>query len=323
MRKKTKKENRRSAFKSFRRTYKEEYIDEFQPPRLTTHAMRTFKILFKNWKVFGGLLLLVVIFGTLFVGLMSQKTISSIQSVADSEELSGFLKATVVLAKTATTGGINQSLSDSQSLIFSLLFVLIWLATTYSLRNLLAGKKITLRQSLYNSFAPFVSTFLVFLTVLVELVPIFLLIIFYSAAIQTDFLSTPFYALIFLVFAILLIALSLFLVSSSIIALAAVSAPGLYPMEALRSAYDLMFRRRLQFIFRILFLAFVVIVTFAIIMLPIILIDSAIKSVADWATEIPVIPFFLLTMTCFNFMYISAYIYLYYREMLDYEPKRS
>ena len=94
-------------------------------------------------------------------------------------------------------------------------------------------------------------------------------------------------------------------------------------MEALRSAYDLMFRRRLQFIFRILFLAFVVVVSFAIIMLPIILIDSAIKSVADWATEIPVIPFFLLTMTCFNFMYISAYIYLYYREMLDYEPKRS
>ncbi len=323
MPKKDKKENRRSAFRSFRRTYKKEFVDDFQPPRLTTHAMNTFRVLFKNWKIFGGLLLLVVIFGTLFVGLMSQKTVSSVQDVTDSTEMGGFAKAVVVLVTTVTTGGINQSLSDSQGLILSFLFVLIWLATTYTLRNYLAKRKITLRKSLYNSFAPFISTFIVFLTVLFELVPIFLLVIFYSAALQTDFLSTPFYALVFLIFAILLITLSLYLISSSIIALAAVSAPGLYPMEALRSAHDLMFHRRIQFIIRVLFLLFVVVLNFAIIMIPIILLDGLIKSVAEWTTDIPVISFFLLTMTCFNFMYISAYIYLYYREMLDYEPKRS
>ena len=150
-----------------------------------------------------------------------------------------------------------------------------------------------------------------------------MLVIFYSAALQTDFLSTPFYALVFLILAILLITLSLYLISNSIIALAAVSAPGLYPMEALRSAHDLMFHRRIQFIIRVLFLLFVVVLNFAIIMIPIILLDRLIKSVVEWATDIPVISFFLLTMTCFNFMYISAYIYLYYREMLDYEPKRS
>ncbi len=323
MRKNNKTEKRSSAFKSFRRTYKKEYVDSFRPPRLFAHTVSTFKILFKNWKLFGSLLLTVVIFGVLFVGLMSQQNIASVRNAADSGELGEFAKAIVVLIATVGSGGINQSLSDSQWLILSFLFVMIWLTTTYSLRQILAKKHVTLRKSLYNAFSPFVSSFLVFLTVLLEMVPIFLLVIFYSAALKTDFLSTPFYALVFLVFAVLLVVLSLYLLSGSVIALAAVTAPGLYPVAALRSAHDLMFRRRIQFIIRVLFLVFVVCLNYVVIMIPIILIDNLFKTNFDWVSEIPTISFFLFVMTCFNFIYISAYIYLYYKEMLDYEPKRS
>ena len=318
-----KEEKRSSAFKSFRRTYKNEYVDDFQPPRLFAHAMRSFGMLFKNWRIFGGLLLIVVIFGVFFVGLMSQKNVASVRSLVDSGELGEFAKAVIVLVTTVGSGGINQSLSDSQWLILSILFVLIWLSTVYILRQILAKKRVTLRQSLYNSFAPFISSFLIFFTILLEMVPIFLLVIFYSAALKTDFLSTPYYALVFLIFAILLVVLSLYLLSSSIIALAAVSAPGLYPKAALRAAHDLMFRRRTRFIIRVLFLVFVVILNYVLVMIPVILIDNVFKTNFDWAADIPVISLFLFIMTCFNFIYISAYIYLYYKEMLDYEPKRS
>ena len=323
MQKRNKAEKRSSAFRSFRRTYKEEYIDDFQPPRLLDHAAKTFKIILKNWKLFGGMLLVSVIFGVLFIGLMSQKNIASIRSSIDAGELGEFATAIVVLVATIGSGGINQTLSDSQWLILSFLFVTIWLTTVYILRQILAKKHVTLRKSLYNAFTPLISTFLVFLTILIEMIPIFLLIIFYSAALKTDFLNTPFYALIFLVFAILLITLSLYLLSSSIIALAAVSAPGLYPMVALRSAHDLMFRRRTQFIIRVLFLIFVVCLNYLVIMIPVIILDNLFKSSFDWSSEIPIISLFLFIMTCFNFIYISAYIYLYYKEMLNNEQGRS
>lgn len=323
MPRKNKAEKRSSVFKSFRRTYREEYVDDFQPPRLFTHAVKTFKIIFKNWKLFGGLLLVSIIFGALFVGLMSQKNVASIREAVDSGELGEFATAVVVLVATVGSGGISQTLSDSQWLILSFLFVTIWLTTVYILRQILAKKRVTLRKSLYNAFTPLVSSFLIFLTILVEMIPIFLLIIFYSAALKTEFLNTPFYALVFLVFAILLIVLSLYLLSSSIIALAAVSAPGLYPMVALRSAHDLMFRRRTQFIIRVLFLAFVVCLNYLIVMIPVIVLDNIFKSSFEWLAEIPIISFFLFMMTCFNFIYISAYIYLYYKEMLNNEQTRS
>jgi len=329
MPRKNKSKNKKdAAFRPFKRAYRNDYSDNFAAPGLFNHAGESFGLIFKNWKLFFGLIATTMIFGIAFVGLLNQSTIDTLKSSADSifqeyypDRPSEFLKASFILVSTVTTGGISQSLSGDQNLILIFLFVSIWLVTIYLLRQILAKKKTTLKKGLYNAFAPLLSSFVVFLTILLELVPIFLLIIFYSAALKTDFLSTPFYALIFLVFAILLIALSCYLVSSSIIALAAVSVPGTYPKDALRATNDLMFRRRSQFIIRLVFLGLILIFNFSIVLLPIILIDSALKSGLEWTKDIPFISFWLFFVTCFNFVYAAVYIYLYYRKLISYESK--
>ena len=86
-----------------------------------------------------------------------------------------------------------------------ILFLIIWLSTIFILRHRLAGHKIKLRDALYNAMTPLVSTFLVFIVALIQCIPIFILIIVYSAAVQTEFLSTPFYALVFFIFAAVMI----------------------------------------------------------------------------------------------------------------------
>ena len=137
-----------------------------------------------------------------------------------------------------------------------------------------------------------------------------------SAAIQTEFLSTPFYALLFFIFAALMILISGYLLSSSLIALIAVSAPGLYPLKALNTASDLMMGRRVKFIIRLIALIIALVIVWLIVMMPLILFDLWMKQF-EWTQGIPFVPICLSVMTCFTGVYVTAYLYLYYRWLLE------
>ena len=167
---------------------------------------------------------------------------------------------------------------------------------------------------------PLISTFVVFIVALIQCIPIFILIIAFSAAVQTEFLTTPFYALVFFIFAALMILISGYLLSSSLIAFVAVSAPGLYPMEALHTASDLMMGRRIKFIIRLIALLFALAIVWVSVMLPVMLFDLFMKKF-EWTSGIPFVPICLTTMTCFTGIYVTTYLYLYYRWMLGYEEK--
>ena len=117
-----------------------------------------------------------------------------------------------------------------------------------------------------------------------------------------------------------MIVLSGYLLSSSLIALVAVSAPGLYPMKALGAASDLMMGRRVRFILRLIAGLMAMVVTWVIVMLPLILFDLWMKTF-EWTAGVPFIPICLNVMTCFTVIYFTAYLYLYYRWMLNYDEE--
>lgn len=79
--------------------------------------------------------------------------------------------------------------------------------------------------------------------------------------------------------------------------------------------------RRLKMVLRLIYLIFVVAMTYIITMLPIILLDLWFKGMWEWIAGWPIVPFFLLVVTCFVFMYATTYLYLYYRWLLDYKEK--
>ena len=68
---------------SFRRSYREDYDRPLTVPGLVSHATSTLKILFKNWKLFGALLVLIVTCNIAFVGIMNQETYETVQSSLD------------------------------------------------------------------------------------------------------------------------------------------------------------------------------------------------------------------------------------------------
>ena len=316
---------------SFRRTYREDDQRPWQVPGLLNHAVKTFALIFKNWRLFLPLTILAVLANIVLVGLMSEETYAQFQSAIDTTtsqlehlDVGAFGKAGLLLIATVTTGGLSQGMSEVEQIFTLIIFLILWFVTIYLVRHLLAGRKPKLRDALYNSLTPLLSSVALALIFFIQLIPIFLVVIIYSAALQTGFLDTPFYAATFLLAAFLLVLLSLYLVSATVVALIAVTAPGLYPMQALRDASDLLVGRRLKFILRLIFLIFVVALVYVIFMLPMILLDMWAKSTFDFLEGVPFVSFCLNFATAFVFIYASAYLYLFYRKMLEndqLEPK--
>ena len=319
--------NRVNPHKSFKRSYREDYKRELEVPGIMYHIFATFRVLFKNWKLFLPLLIIVVVLNVVLVGVMSEASYTQFQDVLDETsvqvaggDIGNVAKAGLLLISTITTGGLSGESSEAAVVFGVVIFLIIWLTTIFLLRHRLAGHKVKLRDGLYNAMTPLISTFIVFAIAVVQCIPIFLLIIVYSAAVQTDFLATPFYALLFFIFAALMILLSGYLLSSSLVALVAVSAPGLYPMKAMHASSDLMMGRRVKFVLRLVALILALAIVWVIVMLPLILFDLWMKTF-EWTAGIPFVPICLNIMTCFTAMYVTAYLYLYYRWMLNYDEK--
>lgn len=314
---------------SFRRSYREDYDRDLEMPGLMSHAVSTFKVIFKNWKVFGGLLLITTLFIILFVGLMSEETYKETQEIVDTaaQDLSfgaigNYAKSGLLLLSTITSAGLSSGMTEIQQVFTIIAFLIVWLTTIYLVRHLLNGERPKLRDGLYNSLAPLLSTLVVLLVAFVQLIPILLVIITYSAAVATDFLDTPFYALIYFIFAALMVLLSVYLLSSTLIAMVATTSPGIYPFKALQAASDLVAGRRIRLTIRVLYLLFVVVLIFIIVMLPIIFLDLWLKNIFTWLAGIPVVSFFLFATTCFSAIYATTYIYTYYRGILQYDYKK-
>ena len=313
--------------RSFKRSYYEDYQRKTELPSLTSQASAAFKMFFKFWKIFLPLLLIFVGLYILLIGAMSENTLADVKAnveqtnkdVADGK-IGTVGKAGLTLLGIISTGGLT-TMNDAQIVIAVLLFTIIWLVTIYLARHLLAGhQEIKMRDGFYSALSPLVSTLVVGLIIFLEAVPIMLTIIVFQVALTTEFLSTPFYALLFFMFAALMITLSLYLLSSSFFAIIVVSAPGLYPLTAVRMAKNLIMGRRLRFLIRVFYLVIIVALLYLLLLMPAIIFDGALKAQFAWLAEskIPFVAIIQLTITVFIFIYLSIYFYLFYRALLDY-----
>ena len=310
---------------SFRRSYREDYKRPLKAPGLLAHANTSLKVVMTNWKLFGALLIFIVVCNVLFVGIMSQSTYETVQdsldesytTMKDGGALGHLAKSGLLLISTITTGGLSNGLSEVQQIFMIFFFALSWLVTVYLLRHLMAGNKPKFRDGLFNALAPLMSSFCVLALIFVHALPIIICIVVYSSAVATGFLETPLYAFLFWLFCGLLGLLSFYLLPVSVTALVAVSVPGMYPLTAIHAATDLLQGRRTKMIIRIAFLIVYLLVIWAVIMVPLMWLDLVLKENFEIFQGIPFAPFCLQIMTTFSSIYISTYIYLYYRRMLD------
>jgi hypothetical protein len=221
-----------------------------------------------------------------------------------------------LLLAATLSGSISPSLTAVQQVYTAILSLMAWLATIWLLRNILAGNKPRLRDGLYSSGSPILATFIVAIFLVLQLIPLALAIIGYSAANSSGLLNNGIEGFIFVVAAGLFVILSLYWVTATIFSLVIVTLPGMYPYRAIRSAGDLVIGRRVRLLLRFLWMIFMVALFWAIVMIPLILIDTGISGALPTFKNIPVIPFALIVMSSLTIVWVSTYVYLLYRKVV-------
>lgn len=309
--------------RSLQRTRRRDYARPLELPGYFSFTKYVAKTIWGYRKALFFLAILYSVLTVLMVGIASQdlySTISKTLGTTSGDLFSGVLGQigrSGLLFLTATTGGISQTLTEAQQVYAGIIVLLTWLTTVWLLRNLLAGHKVKMRDGLYSAGAPIVSTFIVALVFIVQLLPLALAVIGYSAASATGLLAGGVEAMLFWIVALLLTVLSAYWVTSTFFALIIVTLPGMYPYQALKTASDLVIGRRLRILLRLVWMIVVTTVVWVFVMIPIIIFDSWIKSVWGAISGFPTVPLTLLITGAITVIWISSYVYLLYRKVVD------
>jgi hypothetical protein len=319
---------KRRPHRSFRVTRRRDYARSLKLPGYFAFMSYVRKTIWSNRRLFGLLMVFYIMITIFMVGIASQDTYNTIKSTLDTTSGSvlnngfGEIGKAGLLFATAITGGLSQSLSDIQQVYTGIIMLIVWLTSVWLLRNILAGHKVKLRDGLYNAGAPIVSTFVVMILLLVQLLPFALVLIGYNAASTSGLLVGGVESMLFWIAAGLMTMLSLYWITSTLFALIIVTLPGMYPFQAIKTAGDLVVGRRLRILFRFLWMLLSTVIAWAIIMIPIIMIDSWIKGMWSAISWVPTIPALLLVLSALTIIWISSYVYLLYRKVVadDVDP---
>ncbi len=312
----------RRPHRSFRRTRRRDYVRSLKLPGYWAFSLYVLKFLRDNKRIFLLLALVYAVISAVMVGVASQDTYTTLTDTL--KQTSGDLfkgnfgqigQASLLLL-TIASGGISQTLTEGQQIYAGLIALLTWLTTVWLARNILAGKKVKLRDGLYNASAPILSTFLVALALIIQLLPLAIALIAYSAAAATGLLNGGVEAMLFWIVAGLLTILSLYWITSTLIALVVVTLPGMYPFVAIKTAGDLVIGRRVRILLRFLWMALGIGVTWLIVMIPVIIFDSWIKGLWPAIQWLPTIPIVTLAMSSLTVVWTAVYIYLLYRKVV-------
>ena len=276
-------------------------------PSVLVISKNSIKIIRKYLKTFAFLTLIYAILYIIFIrGISGGLNLSSLRNTLDHTKgtttLSNGLSLFGDLVGNATTG---QASSVNAGVYQTILLIVISLALIWALRQAYNGSKIRARDAFYRGMYPVIPFIAVLLVLGLGLIPMLIGGSIYSAVITNGIavgaLEKSLWALMFAVLSLV----SFYLISSTIFALYIVTLPDMTPMKAIRSARQLVKRRRWLVMRKVLFLPFIIGVVALIIMVPIILLITV---AASWI-------FLIFSLLCLVF--IISYLYALYRELLN------
>ncbi len=316
----------KSPHRSFQRTKRRDYIRPLVLPNPLGFLYEVTVTMWAYRRLFIPLMAVYLVLYVGLVGIASQETYSTLAGSFEQQAVevgvapgNVFEQASLSLLSIGT-GGLTGSLTDAQQIFAVILALLAWLTTVWLLRNVLAGNKIKMRDALYNAGSPIIATIVVTAIILLQLIPVGIAALGYIAASTSGLIAAGgIEVMLFWAAAGLLVLLSLYWVSSSLFAMIIVTLPGMYPIRALRASRDILMGRKLKFLLRFIWMFIFILAVWVVILIPIILLDGWLKSVAPAINWLPIVPAFVVIVGTFSVFWMSTYIYLLYRKVVDHE----
>lgn len=314
---------KRRPHRTLRLTRRRDYVRPLNLPGYWSFTNYVRKTIWKSRRLFLLLILLMAVLSGLLVGIASQESYSALTGLLADTGAEVFegdwskVEQAGLLLLSIMSGGASGELTDVQQIYAVLVGLMVWLTTVWLLRNILAGRKVSLRDGLYNAGAPIVSTFVVFLVLIVQVLPAALAFIGYNAAVASGLLNGGVEAMLFWMAAGLLMILSLYWVTSTAVALVMVTLPGMRPFEAVKTAGDLILGRRVRVLLRLIWMVIVTAIVWLLVSLPVVLLDLWLKQLIPAIEWLPIIPLMLLAMGSVSIVWMASYVYLLYRKLVD------
>lgn len=264
------------------------------------------KLLTKNWKPFLGIAAIYGVLNLLLVrGLSDPTSLTEFKGL-----LNGLFTGTLGHLQSALTSFAillttsNSNVTESSGVYQSLLLLIASLAIIYALRQVYAGHAIRVRDGYYQGMYPLVPYVVLLVVMSIQLLPAVIGAYLYGVAVSNGIAAGIVEQICFGAVFALLALWSLRMITATIFALYIVTLPDMTPMLALRSAKDLVYKRRLLIWRKLLLLPVVLLLAVVLIELPLILF---LTPLAYWV-------FFAFSTA--SVVFFHGYIYVLYRKLL-------
>lgn len=202
---------------------------------------------------------------------------------------------------TATSGNGTSTTAGSYQFMLGLI---VSLAMLWSIRQVMSGNAVRLKDAFYRGMYPLVPFILVLLVVILEFIPVLLGGGLYAIVVSTGIAASTGELLLWAIPLVVLGFITCYLLSSSVFGLYIVTLPDMTPLKALRAAKQLVRYRRGQVFRKLLFLPVFFLLVSIIVMLPVIIF---VAPAAQWV-------FFALSILGLPALHL--YMYTLYKALL-------
>ena len=259
-----------------------------------------------NWKLFGGVTLAYLVLSVVLTGVLSTSfNLNDLKAQMEANTVgsSGGVGGAVALfgAMLGTAGGAS---SQTGTAYQTMIVVIVSLAIIWTLRQVLAGKPVTVRDAFYKGMYPLIPFILVLLVIGIQLIPLALGGVIYGMAFNGGAAIGALEKSMWGTMVFLLMLLSVYMICASLFALYIVTLPNTRPMMALRSARELVRYRRWTVLRKLLFLPVALLLVGVVIMIPLIMYVAVVAQLV------------FLVLSMFALILIHAYVYTLYKELL-------
>lgn len=317
----------RRPHRSFKLTKRRDYRRQLKLPGYLSFINDVISLILKHKRTY---LLLALVFSVaiiLFSSMMSQETYQELKDTVDEARQDGFpgILATMGLfsgvAMSYLTDAVGSSSSQPASALFIGLFT--WLSAVWLTRAIVAGKNPRVRDGIYSSGSPVVAMIVLLLVAIIQMIPAAIAILVYGALDASGMLDQTIILMSAGGAAILFVALSAYWLTPTLLAMIIVTLPGSYPLSSLKLSGDIVTGRRVRLLLRLFCAIVFLLLLWLVVLLPVIFIDSELKSIVPSLNWLPIVPFVGLFLSQMSIIWLATYTYLLYRKVVESDSRSS
>ena len=311
-----------------RKTEHHRHVSPHRSFYLTTHAQavrqinisgygrfvtEVWRMVRDNWLIYLKITLLMALAIIAVVGVSNaHSNYVDTREAMEKVDLHPFLKQAGLVTQAIITS-LTVTDANRQAATFIIVAV-AWLSLIFIARRVYSGNQLRLRDAIYSAGTPLVPMMVLLVAVLVQLLPLALVLISYSAITGAGYINQGIAIENMAAWCVILavLVLTIYWMVTSLLTLVSVTIPGLYPMRAYYETSIQVAGRRVKILFRILMMFLPLLVLWALVLIPTVLLDSILKP-----KTFPVVQLVVSLLAAISCTWVSAYMYVLYRRILD------